>query len=198
MWNLQVKYFAQRMLICYDSLRPRVGGRENFFHCETCGCCYATELRNNHRCIQAPAPHYRLAAAASWLGNRGWQHLTGPTRASSPSAALSPAGIPAPFRSRAGFNRKYSPLLLATRACPSAAGLHAPELPRLPGEPLQLHVGVPGVRRAPRPPHHPSPPSDRAFAWGVRDPGGRGQWPACRPPRTAASRRRRRGPSLNR
>ena len=140
----------------------------------------------------------RLAAAASWLGNRGWQHLTGPTRASSPSAALSPAGIPAPFRSRAGFNRKYSPLLLATRACPSAAGLHAPELPRLPGEPLQLHVGVPGVRRAPRPPHHPSPPSDRAFAWGVRDPGGRGQWPACRPPRTAASRRRRRGPSLNR
>ena len=30
----------------------RVGGRDRFFHCHTCGCCYAVELRNNHRCIQ--------------------------------------------------------------------------------------------------------------------------------------------------
>jgi len=32
--------------------RCRVGGRDKFFHCDTCGCCYAVELRNNHRCIQ--------------------------------------------------------------------------------------------------------------------------------------------------
>ena len=27
------------------------GGRENFFHCDTCGACYSTELRNNHVCV---------------------------------------------------------------------------------------------------------------------------------------------------
>jgi RING finger/CHY zinc finger protein 1 len=28
-----------------------VGGRDNFFHCDTCGACYAIELRNNHVCV---------------------------------------------------------------------------------------------------------------------------------------------------
>jgi len=27
------------------------GGRDNFFHCDTCGACYSTELRNNHVCV---------------------------------------------------------------------------------------------------------------------------------------------------
>jgi RING finger and CHY zinc finger domain-containing protein 1 len=29
-----------------------VGGREHFFHCEQCGCCYQTGLQENHHCVQ--------------------------------------------------------------------------------------------------------------------------------------------------
>ena len=32
-------------------LHCAAGGRENFFHCDTCGACYATELRGNHVCV---------------------------------------------------------------------------------------------------------------------------------------------------
>ena len=51
--RFQFFVFLAHCIPCVDPL-CRVGGRENFFHCETCGCCYATELRNNHRCIQVP------------------------------------------------------------------------------------------------------------------------------------------------
>ncbi|KAL5660562.1 hypothetical protein ACJX0J_027687, partial [Zea mays] len=30
----------------------RVGGKENFFHCQTCGSCYSTTLRDRHCCIE--------------------------------------------------------------------------------------------------------------------------------------------------
>ncbi len=30
----------------------RVGGRENYFHCDTCNCCYSVQLRNTHVCVQ--------------------------------------------------------------------------------------------------------------------------------------------------
>jgi RING finger/CHY zinc finger protein 1 len=30
----------------------RVGGRENFFHCQKCGSCYSTTLREKHCCIE--------------------------------------------------------------------------------------------------------------------------------------------------
>lgn len=30
----------------------RVGGRENFFHCDTCCGCYPLSLNNKHKCLQ--------------------------------------------------------------------------------------------------------------------------------------------------
>ncbi len=30
----------------------RVGGRDRFFHCSTCGCCYDKELQDNHVCVE--------------------------------------------------------------------------------------------------------------------------------------------------
>ncbi|KAL5022067.1 hypothetical protein ScPMuIL_001222 [Solemya velum] len=56
------KYFCQ--LCClYDDVDKkqfhcdscgicRVGGRNNFFHCETCDVCLASDLKNNHKCIE--------------------------------------------------------------------------------------------------------------------------------------------------
>ncbi|KAJ9531488.1 hypothetical protein QJQ45_021953 [Haematococcus lacustris] len=35
----------------------RVGGRENYFHCDTCNCCYAMLLRSTHRCIENSMHH---------------------------------------------------------------------------------------------------------------------------------------------
>ncbi|KAL1224411.1 E3 ubiquitin-protein ligase MIEL1 [Cardamine amara subsp. amara] len=28
------------------------GGRDNFFHCQNCGACYVTELRDKHSCVE--------------------------------------------------------------------------------------------------------------------------------------------------
>lgn len=28
-----------------------MGGREHFFHCNTCGCCYAKSMRQEHKCV---------------------------------------------------------------------------------------------------------------------------------------------------
>jgi len=30
----------------------RIGGRENFFHCQTCDMCLANNMRDNHKCIE--------------------------------------------------------------------------------------------------------------------------------------------------
>ena len=30
----------------------RLGGRDNFFHCDTCGACYSNDLKDNHVCIK--------------------------------------------------------------------------------------------------------------------------------------------------
>lgn len=37
---------------CADCGICRVGGRQNFFHCDTCNCCYAVMMRDSHRCIE--------------------------------------------------------------------------------------------------------------------------------------------------
>eukprot|EP00887_Chlorella_sp_A99_P003656 scaffold7.g3656.t1 len=29
-----------------------IGGRENFFHCRTCGSCYSVNLQGNHKCVE--------------------------------------------------------------------------------------------------------------------------------------------------
>ena len=30
----------------------RVGGADQYFHCDKCGCCYSVELRDNHKCVE--------------------------------------------------------------------------------------------------------------------------------------------------
>ncbi|XP_023524321.1 probable E3 ubiquitin-protein ligase RZFP34 isoform X1 [Cucurbita pepo subsp. pepo] len=35
----------------------RIGGRENFFHCHKCGCCYSAILKNSHPCIEGAMHH---------------------------------------------------------------------------------------------------------------------------------------------
>lgn len=35
----------------------RVGGRERYFHCKTCNCCYAVQLRGSHVCIENSMHH---------------------------------------------------------------------------------------------------------------------------------------------
>ena len=37
---------------CTDCGICRVGGRDAFFHCRTCNCCYALALRDSHVCIE--------------------------------------------------------------------------------------------------------------------------------------------------
>nr|DAD44728.1 TPA_asm: hypothetical protein HUJ06_002958 [Nelumbo nucifera] len=35
----------------------RIGGREKFFHCYTCGCCYSILLKNSHPCVEGAMHH---------------------------------------------------------------------------------------------------------------------------------------------
>ncbi|XP_024394321.1 E3 ubiquitin-protein ligase RZFP34 isoform X2 [Physcomitrium patens] len=35
-----------------SSLTMIIGGRDNFFHCDRCGCCYSVELRERHTCVE--------------------------------------------------------------------------------------------------------------------------------------------------
>ncbi|TVU35296.1 hypothetical protein EJB05_17180 [Eragrostis curvula] len=35
----------------------KIGGRENFFHCSRCGCCYSTVLKNCHACVEGAMHH---------------------------------------------------------------------------------------------------------------------------------------------
>ena len=30
----------------------RIGGRDNYFHCDTCGSCYSLALKGNHQCVE--------------------------------------------------------------------------------------------------------------------------------------------------
>lgn len=39
-------------LSCRECGICRVGGRDNFFHCPQCNCCYAVGLRGSHVCIE--------------------------------------------------------------------------------------------------------------------------------------------------
>jgi len=40
------QYHCEGCKIC------RIGGRENFFHCQTCDMCLANTMRDNHKCIE--------------------------------------------------------------------------------------------------------------------------------------------------
>ncbi|TYK24178.1 E3 ubiquitin-protein ligase MIEL1 isoform X2 [Cucumis melo var. makuwa] len=40
-----------------DSLMMTTGGKENFFHCKTCGCCYSKLMKDGHRCIERAMHH---------------------------------------------------------------------------------------------------------------------------------------------
>ncbi|CAK9164525.1 unnamed protein product [Ilex paraguariensis] len=35
----------------------RIGGRENFFHCYKCRCCYSVLLKNSHPCVEGAMHH---------------------------------------------------------------------------------------------------------------------------------------------
>ncbi|XP_022749570.1 probable E3 ubiquitin-protein ligase RZFP34 isoform X2 [Durio zibethinus] len=35
----------------------RIGGRENFFHCYKCGCCYSILPKNSHPCVEGAMHH---------------------------------------------------------------------------------------------------------------------------------------------
>lgn len=39
------------------SLMMMVGGKDNFFHCDRCGCCYAKILENKHVCVENSMEH---------------------------------------------------------------------------------------------------------------------------------------------
>ncbi|XP_010321192.1 E3 ubiquitin-protein ligase MIEL1 isoform X1 [Solanum lycopersicum] len=43
---------------CDDCGICRVGGRENFFHCNKCDSCYSVSLRNNHSCVEDSMRHH--------------------------------------------------------------------------------------------------------------------------------------------
>ncbi|CAO2183052.1 unnamed protein product [Urochloa humidicola] len=38
-------------------LHQGIGGRENFFHCSKCGCCYSIVLKNSHACVEGAMHH---------------------------------------------------------------------------------------------------------------------------------------------
>jgi len=40
-----------------NPLKCRIGGRENFFHCYKCRCCYSVVLMNSHPCIEGAMHH---------------------------------------------------------------------------------------------------------------------------------------------
>ncbi|XLS69334.1 hypothetical protein HN51_020357 [Arachis hypogaea] len=35
----------------------RTGGSENCFHCDKCGCCHSTLLKNSHTCVEKAMHH---------------------------------------------------------------------------------------------------------------------------------------------
>ncbi|XWS59608.1 hypothetical protein CRYUN_Cryun08bG0136800 [Craigia yunnanensis] len=43
-----------------------IGGEENFFHCNKCGCCYSTMLKNSHNCVEK-AMHHTCAVCFEFL-----------------------------------------------------------------------------------------------------------------------------------
>ncbi|KAE9445871.1 hypothetical protein C3L33_22240, partial [Rhododendron williamsianum] len=38
-------------------LRCRTGGKENFFHCNKCGCCYSNVIQDSHHCVERAMHH---------------------------------------------------------------------------------------------------------------------------------------------
>lgn len=61
------KYFCENCKLFDDTSKEqyhcsgcgicRIGGRENFFHCYTCGCCYSIILKNSHPCVEGAMHH---------------------------------------------------------------------------------------------------------------------------------------------
>ncbi|EKX43181.1 hypothetical protein GUITHDRAFT_158071 [Guillardia theta CCMP2712] len=50
------KQFCEGCGLCFGAYYCDVC-KENFFHCLNCGCCYAMQLRDNHRCIAGAMRH---------------------------------------------------------------------------------------------------------------------------------------------
>lgn len=44
-WQKKQIYHCEKCGIC------RVGGNENFFHCDNCQCCLSIAMKDNHQCI---------------------------------------------------------------------------------------------------------------------------------------------------
>nr|GMD44512.1 E3 ubiquitin-protein ligase MIEL1-like [Ipomoea batatas] len=42
---------------CCSILHHRTGGKENFFHCNRCGCCYSNLMKDSHICIEKAMHH---------------------------------------------------------------------------------------------------------------------------------------------
>ncbi|GAQ87904.1 RING finger and CHY zinc finger domain-containing protein 1 [Klebsormidium nitens] len=42
---------------CNDCGICRIGGRDKFFHCATCECCYAMSLQDKHKCVEKSMHH---------------------------------------------------------------------------------------------------------------------------------------------
>ena len=40
------------MMMTLALLNTRIGGRENFFHCDTCGLCLPVSKKESHLCRQ--------------------------------------------------------------------------------------------------------------------------------------------------
>lgn len=51
-------YLVSRFrLIEWDMFWYRTGGCENVFHCFKCGCCYSTQMKNSHPCVEGAMHH---------------------------------------------------------------------------------------------------------------------------------------------
>lgn len=48
---------SKRQYHCNGCGICRIGGKENFFHCPKCRCCYSVLLRNSHPCVEGAMHH---------------------------------------------------------------------------------------------------------------------------------------------
>ncbi len=56
--TLLARIFIEMLTLPHTMLlNIRVGGRERYFHCKTCNCCYAIELQDSHICIENSMHH---------------------------------------------------------------------------------------------------------------------------------------------
>ncbi|KAJ9549679.1 hypothetical protein OSB04_022222 [Centaurea solstitialis] len=50
-WQLEI------LISSLNRIMIGIGGQENFFHCDKCGCCYSNLLRESHPCIERAMHH---------------------------------------------------------------------------------------------------------------------------------------------